>query len=195
MMFKYFCTSILFLIAFTGCRQSEKAVQIPDISAVFKSQLHKADSTLVVDSLYLIGMDTMTERTAILHTRFPYFHILSKLDGQIENLKRNIDSTKGILQADDLQKMEDLKDERKYVGWEIDSLNSLLARADSVKPVGYRVIYKLTVHKPDSFTISDTIAYALSTDMVLSDWNRNVEKAIDSISAGHHAVSGAFNIK
>jgi hypothetical protein len=125
----------------------------------------------------------------------PFFHILERLNKQIEETRSTIDHAVPKPSNDDLERMKTLESEKSYVNTEIDSLNKLFETADSVKPVGYRAIYKVTVDKMDKFTISDTIAYSLSLNMELFDWDRNIEKAIDSLATGNHVLRGPFNPK
>ena len=64
------------------------------------------------------------------------------------------------------------------------SLSRMIANAYSVTPVGYRAFYKVTVSKKEKIVVSDTIPYAISLKMKVSDWDRNLEKIIDSLAMG-----------
>jgi hypothetical protein len=70
----------------------------------------------------------------------PFFHILERLNKQIEETRSTIDHAVPNPSNDDLERMKTLESEKSYVDTEIDSLNKLLETADSVKPVGYRAI-------------------------------------------------------
>jgi hypothetical protein len=50
--------------------------------------------------------------------------------------------------------------------------------------IGYRAFYKAAVSKKDKFVVSDTISYAISLKMKVSDWDINLEKIIDSLVIG-----------
>ncbi len=191
---KYPWLVLIGILVYAGCKQNETAIILPDIKNSFTNQLLRKDSSLSVDSFYLVGIDTMTAKSSLLHQRFPFFHILERLNKQNEAVLNAVDHSVHKPTNDDAERLKTLEDEKKYVNTEIDSLNNLFANADSVKPVGYRAIYKVTVHKMDKFTISDTIAYSLSLKMELSDWDRNIEKDIDSLSVGSHVLRGPFNL-
>lgn len=189
---------LLFVAVFLvilGCKQKQNGVILPDIKSSFSHQLLRKDSSISVDSFYLIGIDTMTMKISLVHQRYPFYHILERLNTQIEIEKKLTDQIKGESLNDVLEQLKTLAEEKKYVSYEIDSLNSLLISADSITPIGYRAIYKVTVSKIDKFKVTDTIAYSLSLNMELSDWDRNIEKAIDSLAAGNHVLRGPFNLK
>ena len=155
-----------------GCKPEENKIRLPDLRPNFLQLLNRRDSTLMLDSFYFIRTDTMNEKEALIHQRFPFFNIMDKITGQLER------------KPNDPETIEYLKNEKAYVGKEIDSLNRLIAVADSVTPIGYRAFYKVTISKKDKFVVSDTIAYAISLKMSVSDWDSNLEKIIDSLAIG-----------
>jgi hypothetical protein len=194
-MHKYFWLFSIYFAAIMGCQQKQASLILPDVKSSFTRQLLQKDSLLTVDSFYLVGIDTMTAKSSLFHQRFPYLHTLERINKEIDNTKKLIDRETPKPLYEDLQQMQTLEDEKKYVDSQIDSLNNLFHSSDSLKPVGYRAIYKVSVHKENGFAISDTIAYALSLNMQLSDWDRNVGNAIDSFAVGSHVMRGPFNIK
>jgi hypothetical protein len=114
---------------------------------------------------------------------------MDKINGQLEWMSNKRDSFHSAPSANDIETIEYLNAEKAYVGKEIDSLSTLIAHADSISPVGYRAIYKVTVSKKDKFVVSDTVPYSISLTMIVSDWDRNLEKFIDSLAIGkqfHH---------
>lgn len=178
-----------------ACEQKQTSITLPNLKPSFSYQLLQKDSSLLIDSFYLVGIDTMTTKSSIVHQRFPYFHILEHLNKQIDSMQKLVDNEKNKLSYDDLQQLNTFEDEKKYVNTQIDSLNNLLSSADSLTPIGYRAIYKVTVRKMNKFSVSDTIAYSLSLKMELSDWDRNIEKAIDSLAIGNHVLRGPFSLQ
>jgi len=175
---------IFFLIVWPGCKPNEDKILLPDLKPNFLELLNRRDSALVLDSFYFIRIDTMTEKKALTHQRFSFLHIAEKIDGQLERMSNHRDTVHSVPSAADLETLAYVKGEKVYVGKEIDSLTLLIANADSVSPVGYRAFYKVTVNKKDKFTISDTVPYAISLKMKVSDWDRNLEKIMDSLAIG-----------
>jgi hypothetical protein len=170
--------AIVFSIIWTGCKPEDNKITLPELRPNFLQLLNRRDSTLLLDSFYFIRTDTMNEKEALFHQRFPFFNIMDKINGQLGRKPTDSETT------------EYLNNEKAYVRKEIDSLNRLITVADSVTPIGYRAFYKVTVSKKDKFVISDTIAYAISLKMKVSDWDRNLEKIIDSLAIGKRLHGG-----
>ncbi len=161
---------------------------IPDLRPNFLKLLNQRDSTLALGSFYFIRTDTMNEKEALTHQRFPFFNIPGKINVQLERVSK--DSHLKTSSSNERETMDYLSNEKAYVEKEIDSLNKLIAVADSVTPIGYRAFYKATVSKTDKFVVSDTIAYAISLKMKVSDWDRNLEKVLDSLAVGKRLHAG-----
>lgn len=161
---------------------------IPDLKPNFLRLLNQRDSTLTLDSFYFIKTDTMNEKEALTHQRFPFFNILGNINVQLERMSK--DSHLKAPSSNEHETMEYLNNEKAYVEKEIDSLNKMIAVADPVTPIGYRAFYKATVSKTDKFVVSDTIAYAISLKMKVSDWDRNLEKVLDSLAVGKRPHAG-----
>jgi hypothetical protein len=179
---------LLFLIIWSGCKTEANKMVIPDLRPNFLQLMNQRDSTLVLDSFYFIRTDTMNKKEALTHQRFPFFNILSKINVQLERMSK--DSHLKTPFSNERETMEYLNDEKAYVEKEIDSLNKMIAVADSVTPIGYRAFYKATVRMTDKFVVSDTIAYAISLKMKVSDWDRNLEKVLDSLAVGKRLHAG-----
>lgn len=129
-------------------------------------------------------MDTMTDKKALTHQRFSFLHIMENIEGQLAWLANKRDSFHSAPSATDLETLEFLNGEKAFVGKEIDSFNILISSADSIAPAGYRAFYKVTISKRGKFIISDTLPYSISLKMKVSDWDRNIEKNIDSLAVG-----------
>jgi hypothetical protein len=179
-----FIFAILLSILGTGCKPDEKKIELPDLKPHFNALLNRRDSTLSLDSFYFVNMDTMTEKKALTHQRFSFLHIMENIDGRLEWLAKKRDSFHTAPSAADLETIEYLNGEKAFVGKEIDSFNILILNADSIAPIGYRAFYKVTISKKDKFIVSDTLPYSISLKMKVSDWDRNIEKNIDSLVVG-----------
>ena len=186
-----FCLSIPALF-WIGCHSKIKEPVLPDLRPNFLNLLSKKDSTLSLDSFYFISIDTMNAKKAYTHQRFTFLRLMDRINGQLEILSKSRDSFHLAPSAGDLERTETLKGEKTYVGKEIDSFNILIATADSTVPVGYRAFYKVTVSKKDKFVISDTIPYSITLQGRISDWDRNVEKTIDSLAIGKRGNRGGI---
>jgi hypothetical protein len=182
---KFYFLFIIFLTGIcAGCKSKQDELLIPDLRPNFLQLLNQKDSTLALDSFYFIRTDTMTEKRALIHQRFPFTNILEKINEQLEKMSVGRDSFHSAPSANDLQTIEYLNGEKKYVIREIDSISKLIVNADSISPIGYRAFFKVTVSRKDKFVVSDTIPYAISLKMQVSDWDRNLVKIIDSLSVG-----------
>ena len=175
---------ILFMFFGLACKAPEKKITLPDLRPHFQALLNRKDSTLTLDSFYFIRLDTMNERTALIHQRFPFYNILERINRQLQ--KQDTIRLNGIPSADAIQNIEYLNEEKTYVTKQIDSISRLIGVADSLTPIGYQAFYKVTIQKKDQFVVSDTIPYAISLKMTVSDWDRNLEKNIDSLTVGKH---------
>jgi hypothetical protein len=178
---------LLFLFVGAACK-SKKATQpaLPDMSPAFHAQLLKKDSTLSLDSFYFIRIDTFSKKKTLIHERFPLLHIMSRINEELAQVYQGIDTPRIKPSGNTLEKIDYLNEEKAYVGKQIDSLNQLIPTADSITPVGYRLLYKVTVNKPNQFSVSDTISYSIDRNMRISDWDRNIDRDLDSLSIGHH---------
>ena len=192
-MFKILKYQFLILVIWSSCKQPEKKIVLPDLRPHFSALLNRRDSTLSLDSFYFIGFDTMNEKRAFIHQRFAFLHIMDRIDKQLEIISKGKDSFRSVPSAADLENIEYLKGEKAYVGKEIDSFNILIANADTAAAVGYRAFYKVTVSKKNKFSISDTIHYAISPDMNIGDWDRNLDKDIDSLAVGKQFHPGGIH--
>ena len=180
---------ILLFILWASCKSEEKTPVLPDLRPNFTELLKRKDSVLQLDSFYLVGMDTINEKKTLIHERFPFLSLMNRLNNQLDNAHKGIDSFHSAPSASDLDTINYLISEKTYVGKVIDSLNLKIAIADSVIPTGYRAFYKVTVRKENAFIISDTITYSISLKMNISEWDRNIQKKIDSLSIGRHSRS------
>jgi len=185
-----FVFPLLLLLFAMACKPKENKIILPDLRPNFLAVLNQRDSTLTLDSFYFIGIDTMNAKKALTHQRFAFLHIMERINGQLDTLKKR-DSLQKVPSANDLETVNYLQDEKAYVGKEIDSFSVLIAQADSVAPVGFRAFYKVTVSKKNKFTVSDTIHYSITLNMQVSDWDRNIEKNIDSLAIGKQGRPGA----
>ncbi len=185
---------LLFLGLFwIGCKSKKKESALPDLRPNFLKLLNKRDSTLSLDSFYFVSIDTMNAKKAYTHQRFTFLHIMDRINGQLAGLSKGSDSIHQVASAGARERLETLRGEKAWVGKEIDSFNILIANADSTTQIGYRALYKVTVSKKGYFIVSDTIPYSITLTGVVSDWDRNVEKNIDSLAIGKPGRGGGMD--
>jgi hypothetical protein len=176
--------AILVVCYLPSCKQpSGPASMLPDVKPGFARALVQRDSLLILDSFYFLAIDTINEKKALIHERYPLVHIRSRINAQIDSVVK--------LQAhspsqENLDQLDYLIEESTYVGKEIDSLSQRISRADSTTARGYRALYKVTVRKGSQFVVSDTVAYSIDLKGQMYDWDRGIEKEIDSLSVGKH---------
>ena len=192
-MWKILKYQILILVIWSACKQQDKKIIIPDLSPHFSDLLNHRDTTLSLDSFYFITLDTMNEKKSLMNQKFALLHIMDRINSQFEIVSKGRDSFRSTPSANDLETIEYLKGEKTYVGKEIDSLNILIANADTSTPIGYRAFFKVTVSKKNKFSISDTIHYAITPNMNIADWNGEVDKDIDSLAVGKQSHSGGIH--
>lgn len=191
-MMKTIICPIGLILIMAGCTAKEKKIILPDLRPNFLQLLNQRDSTLSLDSFYFIGIDTMNAKKALTHQRFAFLHIMEKINGQLDRFSYAKEGIHSVPSASELGTIAYLQGEKTYVGKEIDSFNNLIAHADTIAPVGYRAVYKVTVSKKNKFIISDTIPYSITLEMKVSDWDRNIEKAIDSLAIGKQGRPGGI---
>lgn len=191
-MMKMMICPILLVFFCMGCKPKENKIILPDLKPNFLELLNQRDTTLSLDSFYFIGIDTMNTKKALTHQRFAFLHIMERINGQLDRFSHARDSVHSGLSASELETIEYLKGEQTYVRKEIDSFNNLIANADTTAAVGYRAFYKVTVSKKDKFVVSDTIPYSITLEMNVSDWDRNLEKNIDSLAIGKPGRRGGI---
>lgn len=175
----------LFLLL-AACKQEKKnAIQVPDMKPNFLARLSQRDSTLLLDSFYLLGTDSINEKEAHIGQKLPLMVILSSVNRQLDTISARIKRQK-VPEALDIEKQNELSDEKRIIISQIDSLDRLIASNGPGADVGYAVFYKVTVTKPHAFTTSDTVIYVITQQRKIVDWDRSVEKSIDSIVVGKH---------
>lgn len=189
------CLFAIGFVSMVACKENKTSIPVSEVLQSFAQQLHQKDSTVVLDSFYLVGIDTMTFKSTLIHQRFPYLHLLARMEKEYDSIRNLVANAGPTSQDKNIGSQKQIEEERKFVADEIDSINHLLLTADSIKPTGYRILFKVVVSKKDQFSISDTISYSLSPQWKLSDWDRNVEKDIDSLASGKHVMRAGYNIK
>ncbi|HVU94862.1 MAG TPA: hypothetical protein VHE34_06535 [Puia sp.] len=172
-----------------GCKDKNptKRIILPDVRSSFARQLLSRDSTLILDSFELVGIDTLTQQSGLIHQRYPFLRTMRRLTRESDSMSKAV-ATQKIPLKDDLDRITTLHDELAYLHHVLDSLNAALRTADSITPIGYRAVYKVSLHKPGEFSIADSIAYAIDREK-LADWEGNVSKDIDSLAVGRHPRS------
>jgi hypothetical protein len=187
-MIRYFIYAFIVSLIVFSCKSKETkpAFVIPDMQDYFSKRLHAADSTIQIDSFRLIRLDTLYEKWALTHQRYPYLHDFGKISYQLDSIQKQSKPNTATANNETRKTIQYLEEEKTYLKTEIDSINNLLAHADTTKPIGYMVRYKSSFKKKDGNVIMDTINFSFDTKLKMLEWDRNIEKAIDSLVAGKH---------
>jgi hypothetical protein len=184
---------IFFLIGFPmailSCHSRGTSVLAPDLKTYFKEKLYSADSSLSLASFEFIKWDTLHERWTLKRERYPYQRDMAIVRSNLDSLTQaGVKNPFLLKDYDFLRRMEDLTEQETYLARELDSLNTRLADADTILPVGYIARYLYKIRKEDGTILTDTIGFSFTTELKMMDWDRNNEKNIDSIVSGKHPV-------
>ncbi len=187
-MFRFFTYASLVSLTLFSCKNKEQkpSFAIPDMKSYFSKRLSAADSTILIDSFRMIRLDTLYDKWALTHQRFPYLKDYGKISFTLDSMKKQIQPTSEEKSEETKKEVEYLEGEKNYLKTEIDSINNLLAHADTIKPIGYMVRYKGSFKKKSGTLITDTINFSFDTNLQMIEWDRNIEKAIDSLIVGKH---------
>lgn len=185
-MIRFFGRAIFASLILFSCKTKETkpAFAMPDLQAYFSKRLWAADSTITVDSFRMIRLDTLYEKWALTHQRYPYLRDYGKISFSLDSIQKQSKTNPGKTDEETKKAIQYLEEEKNYVKTEIDSINLLLAHADTTKPIGYMVRYKGSFKKKDGALITDTINFSFDTKLKMLEWDRNIEKAIDALIAG-----------
>jgi hypothetical protein len=187
-MIRHFIYSFIASLILFSCKSKEAkpAFVMPDMQDYFSKRLHAADSTIQIDSFRLIRLDTLHEKWALTHQRYPYLHDFGKISAQLDSIQKQSKPNAAKTNDETRKTIQYLEEEKTYLKKEIDSINNLLAHADTANPIGYMVRYKSSFKKKDGTLITDTINFSFDAKLKMLEWDRNIEKAIDSLVAGKH---------
>jgi len=187
-MIRHFIYSFIASLILFSCKSKEAkpAFVMPDMQDYFSKRLHAADSTIQIDSFRLIRLDTLHEKWALTHQRYPYLHDFGKISAQLDSIQKQSKPNTAEANNEATKTIQYLEEEKAYLKKEIDSINNLLAHADTANPIGYMVRYKSSFKKKDGTLITDTINFSFDAKLKMLEWDRNIEKAIDSLVAGKH---------
>jgi hypothetical protein len=179
-------TIFLLLVLLYSCQEKKKAVFAPSMEAYFTQKIKNADSSLTVESFQFIRLDTLHEKWTIHRQRFPFVRDYNIDSTKLDSLQKK---TKGIIPTEeDLKMIQQLQDEIKYLGKELDSLSELSKHADTIKPVGYIAHYVFRIRRKDGSILQDSIGYSFDTKLAMLNWDNNNERNIDSIVSWKNPV-------
>jgi len=104
----------------------------------FSNRVLKIDSSIRVDSFQLIRMDSLTEKIGQIVYDSLYGREEARLETEFNAAKQNQAADKGYRQ-----------EEINYMKKEMDSIENLIAKADTVKKYGVLAQYSYTISKND----------------------------------------------
>jgi hypothetical protein len=130
----------------------------------FSNRVLKIDSSIRVDSFLLIRVDSLTEKIG----QIVYDSIYAREEARLETeliAKRNLASDTSYVQ-----------EEINYMKKELDSIENLIAKADTVKKYGILALYSYTISKNEKSKTSRVYYFISNEGNVL-----NTEMISDSI--------------
>jgi hypothetical protein len=117
----------------------------------FSDRVSKIDSSVRVDSFQLVRMDSLTEKIGQIVYDSLYAREEARLESELNAIKRN--------NADTSYKQEEIN----YMKRELDSIDILIVKADTVKKYGVVGMYNYTISKNAQFK-SGRVYYFISNN-------------------------------
>ena len=102
----------------------------------FSNRVMKIDSSVRVDSFQLIRMDSLTEMIGQIIYDSLYAREEARLETELVAVKRNPTADTGYV-----------KEEINYMKKELDSIENLITKADTIKKYGILALYTYTISK------------------------------------------------
>jgi hypothetical protein len=131
----------------------------------FSNRILKIDSSIRVDSFQLFRMDSLTEKIGQIIYDSMYAREEARLETELIAKKRN--------QAADTSYVQE---EINYMKTELDSIENLIAKADTVKKYGILSLFTYTISKNEKSKTSQVFYFISNSGKVL-----NPEMIIDSV--------------
>jgi len=131
-------TLVLFFMATLYAWCTNKPSFTEQVRKDFTNRVLKIDSSIRVDSFQLVGMDSLTEMIGQIVYDSLYAREEARLETEFAVAKRNLTADTGYRQ-----------EEINYMKKEMDSIEKLIAKADTVKKYGIVAKYFYTISKND----------------------------------------------
>jgi hypothetical protein len=125
---------ILLTLVLLHCRTKPSFTE--QVRQDFSNRVLKIDSSIRVDSFQLIRMDSLTEMIGQIIYDSLYAREESRLETELVAAKRNPAADTGYV-----------KEEINYMKKELDSIENLIIKADTVKKYGILALYTYTISK------------------------------------------------
>lgn len=173
----FLLTQIIF-----GCQSlNRKNVNEESLKTYFTSLVKKSDSTLKLESFKFIKLDTTTLQKQYIQIEYDISSLLEsnglKFDGLMEEIKSNnkIAALYSDLDyklyknysdeaADKIIEARKIRTQDSLILIDMDRLDTLSSKADSIKPVMYKARCVYTIKKQDQSVIKDTASISLNLD-------------------------------
>lgn len=189
---KYFSHLILTLILVYSCKPKNDAPladkTLTEIRTNIEHRIKESDSTLRIDSVRFIKLDTVTEKEHYWYTLRQILNDLDIVDRTRDYYKRiadiKVDQMKmyRILESQDLVETtgkdakENIEKAREMIALseqmelEYDSLRKITLTADSIKPKYYEVASLVQYRKKDESVKKDTFYTLLNLEKNILEW-------------------------
>jgi hypothetical protein len=123
----------------------------------FSNRVMKIDSSIRVDSFQLIRMDSLTEMIGQIIYDSMYAREEARLETELMAAKRNRATDTGYMQ-----------EEINYMKKELDSIENLITKADTVKKYGILALYSYTISKNEKSKTSGVYYFISNNGNVLN---------------------------
>lgn len=125
---------VLLPLIFVHCKSKPSFTE--QVRQDFTNRVLKIDSSIRIDSFLLIRMDSLTEKIGQIVYDSMYMREAARLDTEFIAARRNQAADTGYR-----------REEINYMKKEMDSIENLIAKADTVKKYGVLAQYSYTVSK------------------------------------------------
>jgi hypothetical protein len=129
-------TLVIFFIVSLFARCTSKPSFTEQVSKDFSNRILKIDSSVRVDSFQLIRMDSLTEMIGQIVYDSIYAREEARLEAEFIDAKRNPAADTSYL-----------REEINYMKKELDSIENLITKADTIKKYGVLAQYSYTISK------------------------------------------------
>lgn len=177
----FFALSIILII---GCASPGKDTDHTlerDLRVFFTENLKKADSTMALDSIILVRIDTLTLQDKYSIAGNHMFQMFTEKQGEF---KRESEGTTAAVQMmrlskglsndlfqnskedmeNGLEALRQILDSMTFYGNKQDSFYNLAKTADSIQPVNYQAVCLYQILRADKSIIKDTLRIFLTLD-------------------------------
>ncbi|HEV3250949.1 MAG TPA: hypothetical protein VGZ71_08355 [Puia sp.] len=158
-----FAKKILFTMGlvpliFFCCKSVRSDKLSPSLKLILLSHMGKIDSSLVLDSFKVIKLDTIYEKQGRGLDLFFYKREFNRIQDQLNS----------AIAGEKTDSIPFYKYEINYMSWEIDSLETLIAKSDTTHGLGI-LIHSLYKIRKGNLSLTDTMYYFLDNKMKIAN--------------------------